>query len=99
MSHLLNTVKNDELLNDGNESLLHKLFHQENIRLFKPTSLKFKCTCSLNRSANAILSLGQTDARVLLKELGVISIDCQFCFATYEFSEDDITRLYEGAVH
>lgn len=99
VTQLANTVSDTELLNDGNERLLRKLFHEETIRLFKPAPLIFKCSCSIERSGNALLSLGEDEAKALLLEQTVISIDCQFCFASYEFDENDVARLFKGAVH
>jgi molecular chaperone Hsp33 len=97
--HLAETLKDKELLTDDNEQLLHKLFHQESVRIFDPSPLKFKCSCSMQRSANAILSLGHDEAKDILEQEGFISIDCQFCFTSYEFDQTEVDRLFSGAVH
>lgn len=97
LSILADTLTPEELLSLNPETLLHRLYHQEPVRLFPGQSLRFLCTCSRHRSANALSSLGQVDAFNLLDEQGgQISIDCQFCNNRYEFDLADITQLFAG---
>ncbi|MDE7976560.1 Hsp33 family molecular chaperone HslO, partial [Escherichia coli] len=77
---LADTLTAEELLALDNETVLHRLYHEETVRLFEPQPLVFHCSCSRERSANALVSLGQADCeRLLEEEEGSISIDCQFC--------------------
>ncbi|MEQ9565603.1 MAG: Hsp33 family molecular chaperone HslO, partial [Pseudomonadales bacterium] len=96
---LADTITSEELLTLPSEQLLHRLFHQEKLRLFEPAALVFECTCSKERSANTLASLGETDVRTLLAEQGTIEIDCQFCHAKYRFNEPDINIIFGTQVH
>jgi len=97
---LSDTLKDKELLDLSIEELLHRLFHEENLRLFDLSSLRFECNCSTERSANALVSMGETETRSLLAERGgVIDIDCQFCYAKYEFDEQAVNRIFHSQVH
>ncbi|MDF3936941.1 Hsp33 family molecular chaperone HslO [Pseudomonas citronellolis] len=94
---LADTVTAEELLGLDNETLLHRLYHEESVRLFDPQPLVFRCSCSRERSANALVSLGQGDAERLLGELGgEITVDCQFCNQRYVFDGSDIAQLFAG---
>ncbi len=95
------TVKQQELFELEHETLLYRLFHELQCRIFPPREIKFKCSCNRKRSENAIASLGRNEAFELLKEQGKISIDCQFCGKHYAFKEDDLLRLFgsEGHLH
>lgn len=94
---LANTLTAEELLGLDNPTLLHRLYHEEQLRLFEPRTLQFRCSCSRERSANALVSLGQADAELLLSEnAGSVVIDCQFCNERYAFDAADIAQLFAG---
>lgn len=91
------TLTAEELLGLDTETLLHRLYHQEQVRLFDPRPLRFKCSCSRERSANALVSLGRHDAEALAAEQGgEVHIDCQFCNQRYGFDAADIAQLFAG---
>jgi molecular chaperone Hsp33 len=92
------TLTADELLSLDNETVLHRLYHEEQVRLFDVQKLRFRCSCSRERSANALVSLGLEDAQSLVIEHGGnIEIDCQFCNQRYLFDATDIAQLFAGA--
>ncbi len=94
---LADTLTAEELLGLDNQTLLHRLYHEEDLRLFEPQPLVFRCSCSRERSANALVSLGHEDAERLLGELGgEITVDCQFCNQRYRFDGSDIAQLFAG---
>ncbi|PTQ71152.1 Hsp33 family molecular chaperone HslO [Pseudomonas sp. GV071] len=94
---LADTLSAEEQLGLDNQTLLHRLYHEENLRLFDPQPLQFKCSCSRDRSANALVSLGEPDAEALLVESGgSIVIDCQFCNERYAFDAADVAQLFAG---
>lgn len=89
------TLTAEELLGLNNETILHRLYHEEEIRLFAGTDLKFHCNCTRERSAQALISLGLEDLQALLAEQsGIIETDCQFCNERYIFNENDVLQLF-----
>lgn len=95
---LADTLTGEELLSLDNQTVLHRLFHQEDVRLFDPHAVRFECSCSMERSGNALVSLGHEDAIALLAEQdGEIEIDCQFCNARYQFDQGGIEELFRSA--
>lgn len=95
---LADTLSTEELLGLDNETVLHRLYHEEQVRLFEPRPVMFRCSCSRERSANALISLGEEDAAQLVTEQGgAITIDCQFCNQRYRFDAADIAQLFAGA--
>ena len=98
LTTLADTLQTEELLGLDNPTILHRLYHEEQLRLFDPRPLHFRCSCSRERSANALVSLGQADAELLLSEnAGSVVIDCQFCNERYAFDAADIAQLFAGA--
>ncbi len=94
---LADTLTAEELLGLDNETLLYRLYHQEVVRVFDAEPLRFGCSCSRERSANALVSLGEADALQLVEEQGgAVHIDCQFCNQRYPFDAADIAQLFAG---
>jgi len=92
------TIKAEELLSLEHATVLHRLFNEQPLRLYEPKTLRFACSCSRERSANALLSIGKDDVESLLIEKGSIDIDCQFCNQHYHFAADEVRKLLGGDV-
>lgn len=98
LNMLGDTLKVEELLGLDNETILVRLFHEEELRVFPDELIEFKCSCSRERSGNALTSLGHDDALNLVAEHdGHIEIDCQFCNERYLFDAADVDQLFAGA--
>ena len=93
---LANTITPEELLQLDHEQILYRLFHEQPVRVFDPTQVKFACSCSRERSASALLALGKDEVEELLVEKGNINIDCQFCNQHYHFTPEDVRVLLGG---
>lgn len=92
--HLASTIKDQELLTLNNETLLHRLYHEEALRLYPASPLKFHCTCSKPRLATALRQLGQAELNNMLEETPKIAITCDFCDQHYSFDRDDVDALF-----
>ena len=93
LTHLASTVKEDELLGLETGELLHRLYHEEEVRLYDTKVMQFGCSCSRQRTLDAVMSLGTEEIRELLIEQGSVKVDCQFCAEKYEFTEADLIDL------
>lgn len=94
LATLADTLTGEELLELDHASLLYRLFHEENVRLFEPSPLRFSCSCSRERTGNALISIGRDEVEKLLVENGSIDVDCQFCNQHYHFEAADIRELF-----
>ncbi|WP_259397543.1 Hsp33 family molecular chaperone HslO, partial [Klebsiella pneumoniae] len=50
---LTNTVKSEELFGLPANEVLYRLYHQEEVTLYEPQDVQFRCTCSRQRCADA----------------------------------------------
>jgi molecular chaperone Hsp33 len=94
LMHLTNTITSKELLELETETLLHRLFVEEDVRMFEAFDVKFKCTCSAKRGENAILLLGEVEAEEELREKQVIVVKCDFCNKEYTFDRVDVANIF-----
>lgn len=96
LTTLANSLTPDEFLSTPHATILHRLYHEEDICLYEPQPISFQCSCSRARSANALSSLGLEDALALVNEQnGHIVIDCQFCNQQYKFDKADVIQLFK----
>lgn len=94
VNHLAGTVKEEELLQLPAATVLHRLFHEEQTRIYPASELSFFCTCSKPRIAAAIAQLGQDELNAMLQEQGKIDITCEFCQQNYTFDQAQVDELF-----
>ncbi len=94
ITHLGSTIHKEELLELQAREIIHRLYHEEDVRLFDPDAVHFQCSCSRDKVSNMLRSIGEKEAAGIIKEQGAISVDCEFCGTTYEFDEIDIAEIY-----
>lgn len=94
LTHLADTIRNDELLHLPNNDILHRLYHEEKVRLYDSEPLKFQCSCSKERLSVALTQLGYNECQEVIDEQGKIRADCQFCGQHYSFTQSDVNGLF-----
>lgn len=94
LRQLSDTIKDEELFELEADVILNRLYHQEEVRIFDPQSLSFKCTCSVERSAGAIMAVGREEAESIIADEGAITMHCDYCNTKYEFVADDVALLF-----
>ncbi len=99
---LAGTLQRDELLTLDVDTILRRLFWEEQITRFEPlvgdTAPHFACTCSRERVGKMIVGLGQEEAQGILAERADIEVACEFCGAQYRFDAVDAAQLFTAAV-
>lgn len=96
---LADTLRPAELIDLPSETLLHRLFHEENLRLFEPEPVAFRCTCSRGRIEETLRTLGQDEVESILEDQGVIEVNCEFCNRAYQWDRVDARALFAGNHH
>lgn len=91
---LFDTLGVAELLEAPGPLLLHRLFHEEDARVLAEKPLAFACSCSRERVAAVLESLGQDEARAALDGRGFAEIHCEFCGQQYRFDPGEIEALF-----
>ena len=56
---------------------------------------EYKCSCSRHRIEEMLLTLGKNEALDIIKKQGIIQVGCEFCNSKYEFTKDDILRMFK----
>ena len=97
---LAETTTREELLALPSTTLLHRLFNQLPHRIFEQVPVAYQCSCSRQRSLDALNLLPVSEQAELLGELGQIDMNCEMCGTEYSFTQADLPALAEGrSVH
>ncbi len=91
------TVKADELLTLSFADVLHRLFHEELLRIYPEQPLQFYCSCSHPRIGKALQQLGKAELDNIIAEQNGIEIQCEFCLQDYHFNQADVNALFSGS--
>jgi molecular chaperone Hsp33 len=93
---LLETVKPDELLDPTvtPEQLLYRLYHEDGVRVFEPSTAHFACTCSREKIANVLAQYTKADIEDMI-EGGAIEVSCDFCREKYRFELDETGERFK----
>ena len=98
VGHLASTITDAELLNLPTETLLKRLFNEEDIRLFEASHTAFFCSCSRESVANMLRMLGPDELSSIIEEQGQIEVNCDFCNTHYKFDKIDAAQLLVAEV-
>ncbi len=84
---LLDTVEQLELIGPSvaPTDLLVRLFHEEGPRVYDAQPVQFGCSCSADRVRESLSIYPPEDIAEMTTEAGIVTADCQFCSAHYEF--------------
>ena len=74
--------------------MLQSTFAHDDVRIFEPRRVTFRCKCSVARVANALRIAGRDEVEAALAERGIVEVTCEFCNRRYSFSVDDARALF-----
>ncbi len=88
------TLSAPELLRLPFADIVHRLFHEEDVRIFEPQPVHFECSCSRERVGGMLRMLGAEEVRSILAEQGQVEVACEFCNQRYVFDAVDAEQLF-----
>lgn len=88
------TIKDEELLNLDAKEIIHRLYHEEDVRMFDVEPVAFRCSCSHERVANMLRSLGADEVHSMIDELKIVEVACEFCNHKYTFDAVDAEQIF-----
>ncbi|WP_096085657.1 Hsp33 family molecular chaperone HslO [Agaribacterium haliotis] len=89
------TTKAEEIFELDHPTLLYRLFHEHDCRVFEAKDLLFRCHCSSERSLRAIETLGSNEVQAIIDDQGYIDMGCQFCGKNYHFDKTTLKKIHD----
>ena len=93
----LGSCTNDEMLEVCRHphDLLFRLFSEDGVRVFDPSSFAMKCRCSRERVQNVLVSFPREEVESMRIGDDVV-VTCEFCNFNYRFDTDHIDALFKA---
>ncbi|MEG9298859.1 Hsp33 family molecular chaperone HslO [Mangrovibacillus sp. Mu-81] len=79
------------------EEVLEEVLGKGEVKILEKMPVSFKCQCSKDRFANAIISLGESEIQDIIDEDQQAEAKCHFCNETYVFSDKELEELKDEA--
>ncbi|XJZ27395.1 Hsp33 family molecular chaperone HslO [Bacillota bacterium Lsc_1132] len=79
------------------EEILAELFGKEQVRVLETIPVQFKCSCSKERFAEAIIGLGRAEIDEMIEQDGMAEAHCHFCNEKYHFTKNELEELKREA--
>jgi len=101
IDHLEEKINNlpaiSSLIREGNtpEQILNQLFEND-VKILEKMPVEFRCRCSKERIANAIIGLGKEEIQNMIEEDHGAEANCHFCNETYKFTEEELVELLQA---
>lgn len=92
------TLTPEELRGLADAEIVHRLFNEDDVRIFEPAPVYFRCRCSRDRVSGMLQGLGETETRSILAERGEVEVRCDFCNRAYVFDAVDVGQLFNKGV-
>ncbi len=91
LSLILKTVEDLELVDTSlpAETLLWRLFHEDEVRVLPAEPIAFRCDCDGERIASVLKSYSPKERAGLADSDGVIRARCEFCGTVHEIETND----------
>jgi molecular chaperone Hsp33 len=80
------------------EALLADSFPSDDVRVFQPKVVTFRCSCSRERVERALRIAGRTEIESILAECNEVVVTCEFCNHRYAFAEAEARAVFAPEV-
>jgi molecular chaperone Hsp33 len=88
-TQMADTLHADKLMPLPTKELLHRLFNEEDMRLYEAQPVSFHCRCTRDNIAQMMRMFGTEEVESILTERQTIEAHCEFCNHRYEFDKVD----------
>jgi molecular chaperone Hsp33 len=92
------TLTLEELSSLPDAQIVRRLFNEDDVRLYEPAPVYFRCRCSRERVSGMLQGLGESETRSVLAERGAVEVRCDFCNRAYVFDAVDVEQLFNPRV-
>jgi molecular chaperone Hsp33 len=96
LGYLAATLNSRDFDADGGLALIGKLFAEDDVRVFEPRPVVFRCRCSRRRTEEVLRMLGEAETREVLAERGRVDVTCEYCGRRRSFDPIDVAKLFDA---
>lgn len=86
------------LSSESLKDILSRLCQAGQPKILAEQDLRFSCSCSKDRFASAMISLGPDAIKEIIEEDQGAHVRCQFCRQAYDYNIEELATLYDQAI-
>jgi molecular chaperone Hsp33 len=94
---LAESLSAQELATLGARDILRRLYSMNDVRIFRPKAVCFRCSCSRERVAGMLRMIGLNEVRSIVGERGEVDVQCEFCGRRYRFDPVEAEQIFATA--
>jgi molecular chaperone Hsp33 len=79
------------------EEILFEILGKDQVEILDKVPVQFKCNCSKERFATAIIGLGKEEIEDMIEKDGQAEAQCHFCNEKYIFTKEELEAMKEKA--
>ena len=98
LRYMIETLAPGDFEGEAGLELIGKLFAEDDVRVYEPREVNFRCRCSTRKTEDVLKMLGEDEARETLAEQGGIEVICEYCGHRRHFDVVDVERLFTDNV-
>ena len=98
LKFLIETLAPKDFDGEAGLELIGKLFAEDDVRVYEPRPVNFRCRCSARKTEDVLKMLGENESREALAEQGSIEVICEYCGHRRHFDAVDVERLFADNV-
>jgi len=94
LGYMAATLQTSDFASVDGLALIGRLFPEDDVRVFEPRPVVFRCRCSRRRTEEILRMLGEAETREVLAERGQVVVTCEYCGHRRSFDAIDISRVF-----
>ncbi len=94
---LADSLSTQELATLGARDILRRLYSADDVRIFRPKAVCFRCSCSRQRVTGMLRMIGLDEVRSIVAERGEVDVHCEFCGRRYRFDRVEAEQIFAAA--
>ncbi|NND36880.1 MAG: Hsp33 family molecular chaperone HslO [Gammaproteobacteria bacterium] len=98
LHYLVATLSTRDFTDAAGIDLVGKLFAEDDVRVYQPRPVTFRCGCSARKTEDVLKMIGEDEARETLAEQGQLEVVCEFCGRRRTYDAVDVERLFADNV-
>lgn len=99
LRHMAETLNLAELQHIDTETLVSRLFAEDDKTVFPADKVRFQCSCSDERTLSMLASLDESELSEIVASNQSVNVGCDFCGKTYEHDAATIAALLSNKIH
>lgn len=94
LHYLAATLNCEDFAGEAGMTLIGKLFAEDDVRVYRPRDVDFRCRCSAQKTEDVLRMLGEREAKQALEAHGDIEVICEYCGRRRSYDAVDVERLF-----